>query len=325
MKRLEGIGRCLLLAIAILAIPCLVFPTQIRQIITNWGSIGGTLSNQTDLQNALNAKQGTLTFPLTTSEGGSGQTTAYSALYAFGGQPNGAVQNVLAAAPSSPVDGAIYVADGVNWNPCSRPQMTETGTTIAFVSGSPATITDSGSGFVTAGFASAQWLLAYDNTASTTIGTFEIAQVAAGTITLKTGQTLASQSAGHSITLTARIPYFVIYSLYGNAGSAEYVGMGNIVGTTYFPELTQNTAIYGDSNGVLQSSTTTSTELSYVHGVTSAIQTQLNGKAPLNGPESALAAITCQTNKVADYILQPHHLEPLFQISKLYSRNSKYH
>jgi len=225
-----------------------------------------------------------LSTPLSVSQGGTGQTTAYAALYALGGQPNGAVQNILASAPSSPVDGAIYVADGVNWNPASRVQTTKTASTIAFVSGTPATITDSGAGFVTAGFSPAQWLLAYDNTSATIIGTFEIAQVSAGTITLKTGQTVTSQSAGHSITLTARTPYFVIYSLYGNAGSAEYVGMGNIVGTTYFPELTANRAVYGDSSSVLQSSATTNIELGYINGVTSGIQSQLNAKAPLASP-----------------------------------------
>jgi hypothetical protein len=39
---------------------------------TKWGKIGGTLSNQADLQNALNSKQGTLPFPLSLSLGGNG-------------------------------------------------------------------------------------------------------------------------------------------------------------------------------------------------------------------------------------------------------------
>jgi len=42
--------------------------------------------------------------------------------------------------------------------------------------------------------------------------------------------------------------------------------------------LTPNTAVYADSGSQLASSTTTSTELGYVHGVTSAIQPQLNSK-----------------------------------------------
>jgi hypothetical protein len=40
-----------------------------------WGGITGTLSNQTDLQAALNAKQNTLTLPLSVANGGTGTTT----------------------------------------------------------------------------------------------------------------------------------------------------------------------------------------------------------------------------------------------------------
>jgi hypothetical protein len=40
-----------------------------------WGSITGTLSSQTDLQTALNAKQNTLTLPLSVANGGTGTTT----------------------------------------------------------------------------------------------------------------------------------------------------------------------------------------------------------------------------------------------------------
>lgn len=50
-----------------------------------WGSITGTLSNQADLQNALNAKQGTLTFDSTPTSGSSNPVTSggiYTALNA---------------------------------------------------------------------------------------------------------------------------------------------------------------------------------------------------------------------------------------------------
>ena len=50
--------------------------------------------------------------------------------------------------------------------------------------------------------------------------------------------------------------------------------------------ITGSRVVYSDgSNGKLAESTTTSTELGYVHGVTSAIQTQLDTKAPLASPE----------------------------------------
>jgi hypothetical protein len=42
-----------------------------------WGNISGTLSDQTDLQNALDAKQNTLTLPLSTANGGTGNADGY--------------------------------------------------------------------------------------------------------------------------------------------------------------------------------------------------------------------------------------------------------
>ena len=54
---------------------------------------------------------------------------------------------------------------------------------------------------------------------------------------------------------------------------------------------TASRAIISDSNGKLTASTTTSTELGYVSGVTSAIQTQLNGKEPtITGAATTIAS-----------------------------------
>lgn len=50
-------------------------------------------------------------------------------------------------------------------------------------------------------------------------------------------------------------------------------------GLFYYSSFTESRAIASDANGKLTASSTTSTELGYVHGVTSAIQTQLNAKA----------------------------------------------
>ncbi|MDH4319951.1 MAG: hypothetical protein OEV73_00480 [Desulfobulbaceae bacterium] len=65
--------------------------------------------------------------------------------------------------------------------------------TMAFVTGTPATITDSGSGFVTSGFKAGQTLIVEGSTSND--GQYLIANVAAGTITLATGETLASEPA----------------------------------------------------------------------------------------------------------------------------------
>lgn len=58
-------------------------------------------------------------------------------------------------------------------------------------------------------------------------------------------------------------------------------GLGTISGGAITSSsLTVSTAVYADASKVLTSSSTTSTELGYVHGVTSAIQTQIDGKEP---------------------------------------------
>lgn len=76
--------------------------------------------------------------------------------------------------------------------------------TIAFVNSTPATITDSGSGFVTAGFTVGQKIAVAGSTANA--GVYEIATVVAGTLTLKTGQFLTAESAGPKITIAAGAP-----------------------------------------------------------------------------------------------------------------------
>jgi hypothetical protein len=77
------------------------------------------------------------------------------------------------------------------------------GTTIAFVAGTPGTvaptITDSGNGFVDAGFEAGDSLHVSGSTANNRI--FTIGSVAAGTLTLIMSDTLVSEAAGPSITL----------------------------------------------------------------------------------------------------------------------------
>lgn len=54
--------------------------------------------------------------------------------------------------------------------------------------------------------------------------------------------------------------------------------------------ITANKALASDANGIPVATATTDTELGYVSGVTSAIQTQINGKQPLDSTLTALAA-----------------------------------
>ena len=80
--------------------------------------------------------------------------------------------------------------------------------------------------------------------------------------------------------------------------------INNVSGTTHTHaitgfeptiSLTANSAVISDANGKLSTSTTTASELEYVHGVTSGIQSQLNSKqATITG-----AASTVTTNNLA--------------------------
>lgn len=56
------------------------------------------------------------------------------------------------------------------------------------------------------------------------------------------------------------------------------------ISTVTTSNLTANRALISDTSGKIAVSTVTSTQLGYVSGVTSAIQTQLNAKAALESP-----------------------------------------
>ena len=51
-----------------------------------------------------------------------------------------------------------------------------------------------------------------------------------------------------------------------------------------------------DGSGVVSASSVTSTELGYLSGVTSAIQTQIDGKQPLDADLTTIAGLTATTN-----------------------------
>lgn len=80
---------------------------------------------------------------------------------------------------------------------------TITATTIAFNDngGSPDTITDSGDAFLTSGFLAAMSITVTGSTSGTNDGTYTIASVVAGTITLATGSLSATQGATPSVTI----------------------------------------------------------------------------------------------------------------------------
>ena len=66
-----------------------------------------------------------------------------------------------------------------------------------------------------------------------------------------------------------------------NVGLSDLSGAISTVSTS---NLTANRALISNGSGKIAASSVTSTQLGYVSGVTSAIQTQLNNKAALNSP-----------------------------------------
>lgn len=85
---------------------------------------------------------------------------------------------------------------------------------------------------------------------------------------LKDDGTWAAPSGSGSGTVNAGAQYRLAY--YPNAGSNTVVGASSAI--------TGNKALTSDANGLPTASTTTDTELGYLSGTTSSVQTQINGK-----------------------------------------------
>lgn len=73
-------------------------------------------------------------------------------------------------------------------------------------------------------------------------------------------------------------------------GAQTIAGQKTFTSAFILSSLTANTVPYLDGSKIITSSAVTPTELGYVSGVTSAIQTQINNKQPLDSTLTALAA-----------------------------------
>lgn len=104
------------------------------------------------------------------------------------------------------------VADQANYSLAE----TITGTTIAFVDSDPDTITDSGNGFVTAGFEQGMTITVSGAATAANNADFTIASVVAGTITLITADALTAEAAGASVTITQKDPFWQVYKVSRN-------------------------------------------------------------------------------------------------------------
>lgn len=84
-------------------------------------------------------------------------------------------------------------------------QASISGTGIAFVDSDPDTITDTGNGFITAGFEAGQKITVSGAAQAGNNADFTIATVAAGTITLIAGDALTVEGASNTITIRAEV------------------------------------------------------------------------------------------------------------------------
>lgn len=94
--------------------------------------------------------------------------------------------------------------------------------------------------------------------------------------------------------MVADVPTGIPYSKLDLSGSIENpdIAFDAEIDLSKLESITPNKALASDSSGFITTSATTDTELGYLSGVTSAIQTQFSGKQPLDADLTALAAFS---------------------------------
>jgi hypothetical protein len=122
---------------------------------------------------------------------------------------------------------------------------TITGDGIAFVDSDPDTITDTGSGFVTAGFEDGDIITVTGTTNNN--DSFLVATVAAGTLTLDAGEAVTAEGAGASVTIVEALPGtnlagFYNWSLSYSADALDVTDFGDGGTRTYISGLVNWTA-----------------------------------------------------------------------------------
>jgi len=116
-----------------------------------------------------------------------------------------------------PASNLVDMREGVVWKGASY----ENKITIAFADTNPDTLTDSDSGFLTAGFAIGQTFEVSGSASND--GNYLIAGVTAGTITLDAGDALVAESAGASVSLV--IDQFIVPNTPASAVKVDYFGI----------------------------------------------------------------------------------------------------
>jgi hypothetical protein len=108
---------------------------------------------------------------------------------------------------------------------------TKTATTIAFVNSNPDTITDSGNGFVTAGFTNGMKITITGATNPGNNSTFTIATVTAGTITLIAANALTAEGAGATVVINQTRQVTINSTVYNYTGGASTTTLTGVTPT----------------------------------------------------------------------------------------------
>jgi hypothetical protein len=108
-----------------------------------------------------------------------------------------------------------------------------------------------------------------------------------------TGLSVANASGNARVSLSA-----VPYSALSLAGAIQNGDLAGSIALDKLATLTASRAVVSDASGFLSPSAVTSTELGYLSGVTSAVQTQLNAKQASDATLTALAGVTTTADKL---------------------------
>lgn len=120
--------------------------------------------------------------------------------------------------------GADIISGTINIVLSNTPKAQIHGVGIAFVDSDPDTITDSNSGFLTAGFSGGDKLTVSGSTSND--GTYIIASVTAGTITLVAGDSLTGEAAGDLVSILAQQAFnFFVNDRLANMGVPARLGL----------------------------------------------------------------------------------------------------
>ena len=202
---------------------------------TDWGDIGGTLSNQTDLQSALDAKQATLV------SGTNIKTVNSTSLLGSGDISISAAWGSITGTLSSQTDLQSALDAKVDEN--------------AAITGATKTkITYDSKGLVTAGA---------DLAASDLPSAIDATKIADGSVTNTEFQYIGGLTSDAQTQIDGK--------------QATITGAATTIDDA---DLTASRALVSDGSGKVAVSDVTSTELGYLDGVTSAIQTQVDAKTP---------------------------------------------